>query len=139
MSPPPIPEVLVLCGHGNYGAEADDHVRRVAAAARQAGQYPEYLIYGNDTNARGRRKHNFLIGPAPAVAYTFVNLLYSDADRACFVGNQDTRHIFEACVQHFQPEKDFFFIEEGRSGLAENVMAGRRALYGDRETDRHTI
>ncbi|MCP5481253.1 MAG: hypothetical protein H7A21_07475 [Spirochaetales bacterium] len=139
MSPPPIPEVLVLCGHGNYGPDADDHVRRVAAAAREAGQYPEYLIYGNDTNARGRRKHNFLIGRAPAVAYTFVNLLYSDAERACFVGNQDTRQIFEACMQYFQPTNDFFFIEEGRSGLAENVMAGRRALYGDRETDRHTL
>ena len=137
-----VPDVLVMCGHGDYGPGADEHIRAVARHARSQGQYPDYLIYGNSTDSRHRRKHNFLIGPAPAVAYTFVNVLRSAAKRAVFLGNADTRLIFDACVDFFKPResgREFIFLNESPDGFAQNVMNGRRALYGDKEPDQHTL
>jgi hypothetical protein len=136
------PDVLVMCGHGDYGPGADEHIRAVARRAREQGQYSDYLIYGNSTDARHRRKHNFLIGPAPAAACSFVNVLESSARRAVFLGNADTHAIFDACMDYFRPAdrgKEFQFIREHQAGFAENVMAGKRALYGDEEPDAHTL
>lgn len=137
-----IPDALVMCGHGDYGPGADDHIRAVARHAREQGEYPDYLIYGNSTDARHRRKHNFLIGPAPAIAYTFVNVLRSPVQRAVFLGNADSHLIFDACMEFFHPEssgKDFQFLPESRAGFAENIMTGRHALYGDGDPTAHTL
>src|SRR5690606_37893193 len=128
--------LLVLCGHGDYGDTADARVAEIAAQSRAAGAYPDFLIYGNETYARRRRKHNFLIGPAPAFAYTFINALQSSAEQVVFVGNEDTRQIYLALMDYFAPRgRRFDFISESRLGFAANVEAGKRALYGDGRPD----
>lgn len=139
---PGVSEALVLCGHGDYGPNANALILETAARARAAGEYPDYLIYGNKTYARHRRKHNFLIGSAPALVYTFVNVLRSSASRIVFTGNADSRILFDACVEYFRPEqsgKEMRFVAESDAGFAANVLAGRAALYGDSAGDRRTL
>ncbi len=139
---PGVSEALVLCGHGDYGANANALILETAARARAAGEYPDYLIYGNKTYARHRRKHNFLIGNAPALVYTFVNVMRSSATRIVFTGNADSRIIFNACLEYFRPErsgKEMRFVAESDEGFAANVLAGRAALYGDSAGERRTL
>lgn len=138
------PDTLVLCGHGDYGQDANNRIRKAAELARAAGEFPDYLIYGNSTYAKHRRKHNFLIGDVPAFAYTFCNVAHSKTRRAVFIGNEDSRQIFDACRTFFAPllqDRLFLFLEE-RGEFAANVMLGRDALHGGEAGDRverHTL
>lgn len=137
-SPLPTPDIIALCGHKDYGEYANDIIIRTAQKCKDAGEYPDYLIYGNSTYAKHRRKHNLLVGNAPAIVYTYVNILRSDTQRAMFIGNKDTGKIIARCNEYFKPSKEMLFVDEKKS-LAENVLAGKNALYGAQNPLTHTL